>query len=171
MSKKEKDVEITQLPNGKWQVKHGNNSGHDEPSYPVLDYAQNSGPHLIVFKLSGNASFSGSDPIWVSDQAKPTSQTDHPQIADWVVLDGGKTLVALNKNSDAGTLYYNLNMQRPNGSTVQLDPVITNGGGTSGITSAEYAVAGAVAGALLALAVARFALGWTASKARSEARR
>ena len=160
-----KEVGLARRPDGKFDVSDGTSQGHSEATYPVLDFPAGTGPQLIVFQLaSGPEKFSQNDPIWVSATSKPQGPATHPQIIDAKVFDNGKTLVVLNKNSEDVDLYYNLNMVSGGGAALKLDPVITNGGGGSGIDWASYAIIGAVAGALLAVLFVRFAMGWRSIK-------
>jgi len=160
-----KEARITPEANGRFKLKHGNDEGDSEANYPAIHFSQGSGPQLIVFEIApGPEKFNAQDPIWVSATGKPAGPANHDQIVDAKVLKGGKTLVVINKNSEEGTLYYNLNMIRGNGDAATLDPVITNGGGGGGggdqLYSAVYLVGAAVIGALLSVLVVRFALGW-----------
>lgn len=124
-----KQVALSRRPDGKFVMKHGNDSGDSEQTYPVLTFPQHSGPQLIVFKLaSGPERFSSENPIWVSETAKPNKPMEHDQIVDAQVFDAGKTLVVLNKNSEEVDLHYNLNMVNGAADTIQLDPEIKNGG-------------------------------------------
>jgi hypothetical protein len=162
MSKKETPVEL--IPQGaKWKIKHGSSEGDDELTYPKLVY-EDADPHLIIFKLPpGPERFSPDEPIWVSATEKPKSYAEHSEIVDWAVLDNGKTLVVLNKNSEDVELYYNLSMLRGN-QKVQLDPVIKNGGGGGGLDGVTalllVAFVSAVLGAIISLGFVRWVAGW-----------
>lgn len=157
-----KDVKIDLKGTGKFEVSHGGKSGETEATYPVLDFPVGSGPQLIVFKLDpGPYRLSQNDPIWVSSTAKPKQPSTDAQIKDAVVFDNGKTLVVLNTNKKAGTLYYNLNMQGNDGKQLTLDPVITNGGDTKPyFMEVAVLLSAAVAGALLSVLFTRFVLKW-----------
>jgi hypothetical protein len=151
MSQKEKDVEL--IPsNGAsgWQVKHGSNIGSGPSNYPKVSFPANSGPHLVVFKIADNnvsstATFNATDPMWIKQgNSSPTSTGMDPQIADWAIFDGGKTLVLLDTNSQAGDLSYRV--KADNYGPV-LDPIIRNGGTTTppaggySFTTTEIAIA------------------------------
>lgn len=156
-----KEVQIRHKPDGKFEVSHGGKKGTSEQDYPVIDFPEKTGPELIVFQLSpGPDKFNQNDPIWVSASAKPGNKPTNPANTDLVdayVLQGGKTLVVINKNATKGTLHYNLNMTDGNAQSLQLDPVITNGGGGGGqgmnfLSSTQAVVIGlAVALALVLL--------------------
>jgi len=133
MSKKEKDVELIPNPPNGWKVKHGVNEGSNPGSYPKVDFAPNSGPHLVIFKLQDvqntKPTFDTTDPIWIGKgSTSPTKSGMDPQIADWAIFDGGKTLVILDTNSAAGDLSYRVQAK---GYAPVLDPIIRNGGTTT----------------------------------------
>ena len=129
--------DVTLIPIGqgstfKWKVVHNKNSGEDPAHYPKVALPVDSGPHLIIFQLSGNHSgiTFAQDPIWVQAGSKPGQKADHPQIPFAVPLNNGKALAVLDLNSnDPATvlkLYYRLNFD----GAPYLDPIIENGGGT-----------------------------------------
>jgi hypothetical protein len=159
MSKKEKDVEL--IPDSGasgWKVKHGNNIGTGPSSYPKIDLAANSGPHLVIFKITDNsvsstATFNATDPMWIQKgSTSPTQQGMDPQIADWAIFDGGKTLVVLDTNSQSGDLSYRV---KADNYTPVLDPIIRNGGTTTPPSyEANYWLIGGVA--LLAFVLGMF---------------
>lgn len=117
-----------------WKVKHGSSVGTGPGSYPKVDLPANSGPQLVIFKIvdnnvSSTATFNPADPMWIkSGSNSPTASGMDPQIASWAVFDGGKTLVVLDTNSQAGDLSYRV--QASNYGPV-LDPIIRNGGTTT----------------------------------------
>jgi hypothetical protein len=150
MSKQEKDVELIPTPPAGWKVKHGSNVGTSPGNYPKIDFGQNSGPHLVIFTLKDvpgvQPTFNADDPIWVqAGNASPTQPGIDTQITDWAIFDGGKTLVLLDSNSQAGDLSYRV---KADGYAPPLDPIIRNGGSTSppqsmpGWTFNEIATAG-----------------------------
>ena len=126
-----KDVTLIPLGQGssfKWKVVHDNHSGEDPAHYPKVMLPQNSGPHLIIFELSGtNAGITFSkDPIWVQAGTKPGQKAADPQVPFAVPVNNGKALVVVDLNSSASNLYYRLNFD----GAPYLDPIIENGGGT-----------------------------------------
>lgn len=131
MSKKEKDVELIPDPPSGWRVKHGNNVGNGPHNYPKVEFQPNSGPHLVVFTLPPDtptlqARFNANDPMWVQKgTTSPTQQGFDGQITDWAIFDGGKTLVLLDSNTEAGDLSYRV---KADGYAPVLDPIIRNGG-------------------------------------------
>jgi hypothetical protein len=157
MSKQEKDVEL--IPDSSasgWKVKHGSNWGTGPSSYPKVDLPANSGPHLVVFKImdnsvSSSATFNATDPMWLQKgSTSPTQQGFDPQITDWAIFDGGKTLVVLDTNTQAGDMSYRV---KADGYGKILDPIIRNGGTTTP-PSMDFWSSGeiATAGILLVLA-------------------
>lgn len=133
MSNKEKPVELIPIPPTGWKVKHGTNMGTSPGSYPKVDFAAGSGPHLVVFNLQDvtgvTPTFNATDPIWVqAGGSSPTQKGIDSQIADWAILDNGKTLVILDTNSQAGDLSYRI---KADGYNTPLDPIIRNGGTVS----------------------------------------
>lgn len=161
MSKKEKDVELIPDPPSGWKVKHGSNVGSNPSNYPKVDFAANSGPHLVIFKLQDvdynstkiTPTFDLADPMWIAKgNTSPTKPGMDPQIADWAVFDNGKTLVILNTNSAPGDLSYRVQAK---GYTPVLDPIIRNGGTTTppSMETSYLLIAGV---ALLAFALGMF---------------
>jgi len=74
------------------------------------------------------------------------------QIADWAIFDGGKTLVILDTNTQAGDMSYRV--KADNYSPI-LDPIIRNGGTTTPPSmEASYWLIGGVA--LVAFALGMF---------------
>ena len=130
MSKKEKDVELIPDPPSGWKVKHGTKIGSGPSTYPKVEFAKDSGPHLVVFKLPADstATFDDIDPIWITKgTSSPTVRDIDEQITDWAIFDGGKTLVLLDSNSKDVTLSYRV---KADGYGAALDPIIKNGGVT-----------------------------------------
>jgi hypothetical protein len=135
MSKKEKNIELIpdSGPSG-WKIKHGNNVGNGPSDYPKVDFQPNSGPHLVVFKITDNAvsssaTFNATDPMWLQKgNTSPSQQGFDPQITDWAIFDGGKTLVLLDSNTKAGDMSYRV---KADGYAPILDPIIRNGGTTT----------------------------------------
>ena len=85
MSNREKDVELIPNPPSGWKVKHGNSVGNGPSNYPKVEFAKDSGPHLVVFKIpdSHPAVFNQSDPMWVQPgTSSPMQAGMDPQIAD-----------------------------------------------------------------------------------------
>jgi hypothetical protein len=133
-SEMSKDVELTRQTSGpkKWKLTHPGSPKDDAEGYPVVDLPPNSGPQLVIFTLPNGHKFNQDasvGPIWIDTQ-KPTSKVIHPDITDWKVYDGGRTLVVLDKNSTKAELHYQLNIKNSHGSADNLDPIIDNGGGT-----------------------------------------
>lgn len=127
MSKKEKDVELIPFQNG-WKVKHGTNVGTGPGNYPKVEFGEGSGPHLVVFTLpkTGNITFNPTDPMWIAPgTTSPTAPGMDPQFADWTILDGGKTLVLLDLNTQKGEFSYRV---KADNYAPILDPIIKNGG-------------------------------------------
>lgn len=149
MSKKEKDVELIPNPQANppgWKVKHGSQLGNGPSNYPKVEFPVNSGPHLVVFTLpkTGTVTFNPTDPMWVqAGSSSPTQQGMDPQITDWAIFDGGKTLVLLDSNTQAGELSYRV---KADGYAPILDPIIRNGGTTPPeprfFTTGEFVIAG-----------------------------
>lgn len=133
MSKKEKDVDLIPFNNG-WKVKHDGKEGDNPSNYPKIEFAMNSGPHLVVMQLPQNstATFNKADPIWVKQgTTSPLQSGVDPEIADYVVSQDGKTLVLLDLNSgDPTTLSYRI---KADGYGPILDPIIENKGGIGGV--------------------------------------
>ena len=159
MSKKEKDIELipdTTVPSG-WKVKHDGKQGDKPSNYPKVDFAKDSGPHLVVFQLPQNstATFNAVDPIWVQKgSTSPTQSGIDPQFPDWQIFNGGKTLVLLDRNSGSQDQFsYRI---KADNYTPILDPIIDNGGGIGQMSSANYWLEGGVG---LLLAVAFFLIG------------
>ncbi len=150
MSKKEKDVELIPNPPSGWKVKHGVNEGNGPNNYPKVEFAKDSGPHLVVFKIPSDqpGTFNADNPMQVqpgTTSPSPTQPMD-AQIADWQIFDGGKTLVILDLNSVQGDLSYRV---KADGYVPVLDPIIRNGGTTitppsttPSFTGAELVTAG-----------------------------
>ena len=117
-----------------WKVKHGTSVGNGPGNYPKVDLPANSGPHLVIFKITDNsvsstATFNPTDPMWIQKgSTSPTASGMDPQITDWAIFDGGKTLVVVDSNSQAGDLSYRV--QADNYAPI-LDPIIRNGGTTT----------------------------------------
>lgn len=128
-----KDVQLIPINQGgqfKWKVVHGGQSGDSPATYPKVKLPPDSGPHLIIFELSGNHSgitFSG-DPMWVRSGSKPNQSGMDPQIAAAIPMEQGKKLVVLDRNDNdpAVQLHYRLNFVN----ALPLDPIIENGGKT-----------------------------------------
>ena len=159
MSKKEKDIELIPdngVPSG-WKVKHDGKQGSAPGSYPKVDFAKDSGPHLVVFQLpqTSPATFNAADPIWIQKgTTSPTQSGMDPQFPDWAIFNGGKTLVLLDKNSGSPDQFsYRI---KADNYTPILDPIIDNGGGIGQMSSANYWLEGGVG---LLLAVAFFLIG------------
>ena len=130
MSNKNVDlIPDTSVPSG-WQIKHDGKQGTKPQDFPHINFSKDTGPHLIVFQLPQDslATFNANDPIWVAPgTTSPTKSGIDPQIADWAVLSGGKTLVLLDQNSgNQATLSYRI---KADNYTPILDPIIDNGGG------------------------------------------
>lgn len=128
-----KDVQLIPQNQGgtiKWKVVHNGQQGDSLANYPKVKLPPDSGPHLIIFELSGSHSgitFSG-DPIWVQSGTKPNQSGMDPQIAIAVPMEQGKKLVVLDRNDNpqALQLHYRLNFVNAG----PLDPIIENGGKT-----------------------------------------
>src|SRR5687767_7068081 len=128
-----KDVQLIPQKVGgtiKWKVVHDGHQGDTSATYPKVQLQPNSGPHLIIFELSGNhagITFS-SDPMWVQQGTKPNHSGMDPQIALALPMENGKKLVVLDRNDNNPDiqLHYRLNFVNAG----PLDPIIENGGKT-----------------------------------------
>lgn len=156
MPKKTKSVELTpdSSKTSGWKVKYdgkeGDNPNQSGPNpYPKVKVDEDSGPHLIVFKLpkNGSAKFNSSDPMWIqkTDPANPTSPTQSgmdDQFPAWDLFDGDKTLVVLDRNTEKGVYAYRV---KADGYDKVLDPIVDNGGGVGGVVDPPPGGGGLVA--------------------------
>lgn len=127
-----------------WNVVYGSQSGDTPQTYPKVDVPKGSGPHLIVFELSGNhagITFAATNPISVKAGSKPAagSGSTDPQIAALPSADG-KQLFVLDSNQATGQLHYALAFD----GHANLDPIIDNGGRTFSFMSVEVLIAAAI---------------------------
>lgn len=134
-----------------WRVKHDGKQGTKPQDYPHINFAKDTGPHLIVFQLPQNspATFNANDPIWVAPgTTSPTKPGIDPQISDWAVLGGGKTLVLLDQNyGNQATLSYRI---KADNYAPVLDPIIDNGGGIGHMNNPNFLLIAAGVSLLLA---------------------
>ena len=107
------------------------------PRDSVIIAGHKAGPQSLDFKLFDNTQtglqFNKADPIWVhetDDDQCPGGGIETDQIT--VSACDGKRLTIANANTGAArTLHYQLNFVASDGTAVNVDPVIKNGGGTN----------------------------------------
>lgn len=159
-------------------------------SFPAIKLEEDSGNHHIFFTIAdplNRIKFAGYDEqnpnngvakaIWINVKQPGTSSKkqgleDAGQIHQ--VKFGQKqgdqagtqlTLQDRNKDDPIDFLYQLNFVDSTTGQAVtSIDPEIKNGGGTQGFDWYQYALLGAVAGAVLCIAFVRFGLGWQRHK-------
>lgn len=103
-----------------------------------LKLDKDSGPHAIDFELHDQTGkglmFQTGDPIWVGENVpcppEPGVNSGQMSVTGCVP----QTLSTLNQNSgNARELRYQLNFVAADGSPLNCDPIIENGGGGSGV--------------------------------------
>jgi hypothetical protein len=147
-------------------------------NYPVLGIPYKQPATLVAIKIENPQGstwkFSG-DPFWVKwgppDPTSPSSVPTEIPPGSIQVLQQGTQLQFVDKNKKAGDLHYTLNfVNASNQTSSSLDPIIQNGGGGEGMVGeggldwASYLILGAVAGALITIAIVRWGLGWRSVK-------
>lgn len=105
-----------------------------KPKEARLDFAKDSGPHRIKFKLFDNTGrglrFDDSGPFWAHETQSGDCPPANSTSGETRVVDCKDTsLFVDNKNSKDCTIQYQLNFVDSAGKREPVDPMIKNGGG------------------------------------------
>lgn len=156
-----------------WQWIYNGNFGNAD-AFPAIDVP--AGKHDIYFTIvdtQNQIKFAGHDgpeigqAIWLREKGSQTAK--QPGISTGGEFtsvtfsgDNGTQLKLDDKNGKKADFVYQLNfVDSSTGQAVtSIDPEIRNGGGTHGVEWVNYALVGAVAGALLAVFFVRFVMKW-----------
>jgi hypothetical protein len=123
-------VLLTPVGTDGWELSYNNGHSRDPSHYPQVDVDMGAGPQLISFEIQGSdpAIQFDSTPIGVERglHHKPSKGKTDAQLSAFVVANGGKQLVVLDKNDNNGPL--SLSYQLFFSGHGPLDPIINNGG-------------------------------------------
>lgn len=157
-----------------WTMCHNQKCGGpaNGTAYPQIDIPNGAKNPLLIFTIEGENSIvfrRGTDPndaseaFYVEPGKGKNPKKGHKSDGqfDNITLLNGKALVFNDKNTKDIFLSYKLHFQQGGQAVTSIDPDIKNGGGGgSGITGTNYALVGAVAGALVCLLFVRLVMKW-----------